>query len=161
MQYNFEIIIDLPREDVVALLDNPENIYKWQEGLVSFAPISGQYGQVGAKSKLVYKLFGRSVEMIETITTRNMPDEYSGTYESDGVFNVVKNRFYENGPDKTRWVTENKTQFSGSMRLLSKIISGAVRNQTRDLMINFKKFAESSSKSSAANASAVSPDSNQ
>jgi hypothetical protein len=37
------------------------------------------------------------MEMIETITTRNLPDDFSGTYDVSGVFNVVA--FAEEGRD--------------------------------------------------------------
>lgn len=54
------------------------------EGLQSFEHLSGTPGQVGARSKLVYKMSKRHIEMIETITVRKLPQEFSGTYEADG-----------------------------------------------------------------------------
>lgn len=32
---------------------------------------------------------GHKIEMIETITVRNLPAEFSGTYEIKGVFNIA------------------------------------------------------------------------
>jgi hypothetical protein len=56
--YTVEIEIDLPRDQVIALFDNTENLFKWQTGLKDFEHISGEPGQPGAKSKLTY-LYGK------------------------------------------------------------------------------------------------------
>ena len=87
MKYICEVVIDLPRERVIDLFDSSENIKEWQEGLQSFEHISGELGQTGSKSKLVYDMNGRRVEMIETILKRDFPDEFSATYEAKGVMN--------------------------------------------------------------------------
>ena len=80
MKYELQITIELPRKRVIELFDNTDNLKKWQDGLQSFTPISGEVGKEGAKSKLEYKMGKREVEMIETITKRNLPEEFHGTY---------------------------------------------------------------------------------
>ena len=94
MKYNCEIEIDLPLNRVIELFDSTENLYKWQPGLISFEHLSGEPGQVGAKSKLQYKMGKREIEMIETITERKLPDELSCTYDAKGVFNIVFNKIF-------------------------------------------------------------------
>lgn len=143
MKYTSELTINLPRQRMIDLFDNPENMYKWQPGLVSFEHQSGEPGRPGAKSKLLYDMNGRKVEMIETIVSRNLPDEFSGTYEADGVYNLNANRFYEDGPERTRWVLETEFHFSGVMKVMALFMGGAFRKQTMEHMTNFKKFAES------------------
>ena len=49
--YTVAIEIDLPRDRVIELFDNPDNLFKWQTGLQSFDHLSGEPGQPGAKSK--------------------------------------------------------------------------------------------------------------
>lgn len=95
MKYTSEIEINLPRERVIELFDNQDNMTKWQSGLISFEHVEGEVGQEGAKSNLKYKMGKREIEMVETITKRNLPDEFFGTYETKGVWNEVKN-FAEN-----------------------------------------------------------------
>jgi uncharacterized membrane protein len=143
MKYNCEVIINVPRERVIELFDNPDNMSQWQPGLQSFEPLSGEPGQPGAKSKLVYDMNGRRVEMVETIVTRNLPEEFSGTYETKGVKNLVSNYFYNENGDKTRWFMENEFKFSGVMMLMSFFMRGAIRKQTLEDMHRFKAFAES------------------
>ena len=109
MEYTQEIEIALPRSRVVELFDDPENLPKWQEGLQSFELVSGEAGQVGAKSRLVYKQGRRTIELIETIIRRDLPDAFDGAYEARGVYNLSENRFTEIGPDRTKWVSRSAT----------------------------------------------------
>ncbi len=142
MKYTTEIIIDLPRQRVIELFDNPDNLAKWQPGLKSFEHFEGELGQSGAKSRLLYDEGGREIEMVETILTSNFPDEFSGTYEAKGVFNRISNYFYEEGKNQTRWVTENEFRLSGLMALMGIFMRGAFPKQTLEHMQNFKDFAE-------------------
>lgn len=141
MKYRSEIIIDLPREQVIALFENRENLQKWQRGLKRVEHISGEPGQPGARTRLVVEEAGRTIDMTETVLTRNLPDEYSGRYEASGVHNVVVNRFIAEG-DKTRWVMDNEFAFSGFMQALAPLIGGIFRQRTQSDMQRFKEFAE-------------------
>lgn len=144
MKYSLEIEINKPRDEVIKLFDNAENMSKWMEGLQSLEPVSGTPGKVGAKSKLKFDMNGRNIEMIETITTRNLPEEFAGTYEADGVFNIVSNRFLAEDMGTTRWITESEFQFNSlPMKLMAFLISGMFKKQSLKFLENFKKFAES------------------
>ena len=96
----------------------------------------------GAKTNLVYDMGKRRTEMIETITVRNLPDEFSATYDAKGVHNIVRNFFYDEG-ESTRWLLDSDFQFHGYMRIMSIFMPGSMfRKQTRQSMEAFKKFAE-------------------
>ena len=143
MKYTREVVIDLPRDRVIELFDNPDNLPKWQEGLQSFEHVSGEPGQPGAKSRLVYDHRGRHIEMIETITERNLPDEFSGTYETEGVWNGMKNRFVEDAPDRTRWIAESEFRCSGlKMKLMTIFLRPMFTSTTLKSLRDFKAFAE-------------------
>lgn len=142
MKYTVETEINLPIARVVELFDDPENLKHWQPGLISFEPISGTPGQPGAKSKLKYKMGKRDIEMVETITVRNLPDEFSGTYEAKGVFNIVKNYFRPVSESKTKYISENEFQFKGFMKLIGFLMPGAFRKESEKYLLQFKEFAE-------------------
>ncbi|MEO9851259.1 MAG: SRPBCC family protein [Reichenbachiella sp.] len=142
MNYTVDITIDRPRSEVIELFDNPDNMSKWQPELVSFEPLSGVPGQPGAKSKLHYKMDKRDVEMIETITKNNLPDELAATYETKGVYNVISNRFEVLNENQTKWVSENEFQFTGFMKVMGIFMKGAFPKQTLKFMNQFKAFAE-------------------
>lgn len=142
MDYTTIIDIDLPIQKVIELFDNSDNMKKWQPQLVSFEHMSGDPGKSGAKSKLKYKMGKREIEMIETITVNNLPDEFSGTYEAKGVTNFIQNRFIKIDENKTQWIAENTFKFSGFMAIMSKFMSGAFKKQTQKYCQQFKEFAE-------------------
>lgn len=142
MKYTAEIEIKKPIDEVIALFDDPDNMSKWMEGLQSFEPISGTPGQVGAKSRLVFKMGKREIEMVETVTARNLPDELSVTYETKGIFNIVKNRFEKLSENKTMYLTENEFQFMGFMKIIGFLMPGSFKKQSMKYLRDFKKFAE-------------------
>ena len=142
MKYKLEVEINQPVNKVVELFDNSDNMKEWMDGLQSFEPISGTSGQEGAKSKLHFKMGKREIEMIETIIKKNLPDEFSGTYEARGVFNIVKNSFVPIENNRTKYVTEQEFQFKGFMKLMGALMPGAFKKQTLKYMNAFKEFAE-------------------
>ncbi|RMH63125.1 MAG: SRPBCC family protein [Calditrichaeota bacterium] len=145
MRYTVEIDIDLPRAKVIELFDNPDNMKYWQKGFISLEHISGEPGREGARSRLKYKMGNREIEMIETITKRNLPDEFSGTYETQGVWNLNKNYFLEPSPGSTRWRADIEFKFNGFMKVIAFLIPGSFKKQSLTYMKDFKTFAEMTS----------------
>lgn len=144
MKYTSEIEINQPIDKVINLFDNADNMKKWMEGLQSFEHLSGTPGQVGAKSKLVFKMGKRELEMIETITVKDLPREFSGSYEAKGVFNIVKNKFIALPDNRTRYISEQEFQFKGFMKLFGLLMPGAFKKQSMKYLTDFKQFAEQS-----------------
>ncbi len=141
--HTVSIDIDLPRQKVVELFDSPENLSKGQPGLQRFAHISGTPGESGAKSKLVSLTGKRRIELVQTVTKRNLPDEFNGTYEWDGGKNTVENRFIELGPDRTNW--ENTCSYnctSFMMKLMMLLFRGKFREHNMTILRNFKAYCE-------------------
>lgn len=143
MKYTTSIRIERPVDKVIELFDNVDNMKKWMDGLQSFESISGTPGEVGSKAKLVFKMGKREVEMIETVTVRNLPHEFSGTYEANGVFNVVKNKFEATAEGHTIYTSENEFQFKGFMKLIAFLMPVAFKKQSVKYLEDFKRFAES------------------
>ena len=143
MKFANEIKIKLPVNKVVELFDNPDNLKLWMKGLKSFEHISGTPGQPGAKSRLVFEMGKRKMEMIETVTVRNLPHEFSGTYETNGVVNLVKNKFIAESDQVTHYISEQEFQFSGFMKIIAFLMSGTFKKQSMKYLEDFKSFAES------------------
>ena len=83
------------------------------------------------------------MELIETITKRDLPDEFSGTYEANGVFNIQSNRFIAVDDKTTKYISETEFQFKGFMKILGLLMPGAFKKQSMKYLLDFKKFAES------------------
>ena len=141
MTYTTEVIIHLPRPKVIELFDSTENLYKWQLGLKSFEAVSGEPGQEGALSRMVYEARKGDMELTETITLRNFPDEFFCTYTSRGVYNEMYNYFEDDG-DKTLWRTVSVFKFKGLMAFMAPFMKSAFTKNTLLNMERFKNFAE-------------------
>ncbi len=141
MTYTSEIIIHLPRLKVIDLFDSTENLHKWQLGLKSFEAISGEPGQEGSSSRMVYEGRKGDLEMTEVITRRNFPEEFHCTYKSRGVYNEMYNYFEEDG-DKTLWRTVSVFKFGGLMAFMAPFMKAAFIKNTLLNMERFKEFAE-------------------
>jgi hypothetical protein len=144
MKYTCEISIERPRARVLELIMDPDAFAQWQPGVRSFQLLSGQLGQVGARSRVVFEMRGMRMEMTETIVQRRLPDSYTLMYESRGVKNLVENRFYEEGPARTRWEITNTFEISRLMAVATPFLHDIVARQNQDAMERFKAFAEQS-----------------
>ena len=141
--YTIEIEINLPRDRVIELFDNPDNLAKWQNGFHSFARLSGEPGQPGSTSKLVFMNGKRRMELLETVTERNLPDEFNGTYEWSGGMNSLRNQFVELGPNRTKWISTCEYKFrSLPLKIMGALMPGLFRKQNMKFLQNFKAFCE-------------------
>lgn len=142
MKYTSQITINAPIQKVITLFDNPDNLPKWMEGLQEFEHLSGTPGEVGARSLLKFKMGKRELHMIETITVKNLPEEFSGTYEAKGVFNIVKNKFVALSDTQTKYISEQEFQFTGFMKIIGFLMPGAFKQQSMKYLAAFKYFVE-------------------
>jgi hypothetical protein len=143
MKFTYEIVINRSRNDVWKLFDNPDNMKKWQPTLKKFEPQSGVPGQVGAVSKLTYEERGREIVLMETITSRNEPNEFSGTYSNPMALNSIKNYFIALEANRTKWVMDCEFKFHGFWKLLGPLMKGAIKKRTAQDINRFKQMAES------------------
>lgn len=142
MKYTTQITVNLPREEFVKKLDNPENMKHWQRGLVSYEQLSGNPGEEGAQMNLKYRMGKREFEMVETIVKRGFPEEFHSTYDTKSVHNIQKN-FFKDENGKTTWISESEFQFSSfGMKLMGFLMPGAFKKQSMKYLQDFKAFAE-------------------
>ena len=143
MEYSFEIEINVPYSFMIELLDDPVNQSSWQPELVGHLLVSGEQGQVGARSKLTYSMNGRNMEIMEQITVRDLPNEKSARYEMTGLTMNVTNRFADIGPESTFWRYECEITFTSFVtKLIGYFMPHVFRNQSWRYMTLFKSFAE-------------------
>lgn len=142
MKYTCETLINLPRTRVVELFDNPDNLKEWMPGLVKFEGVSGTPGQPGAVSRLEFQLGKRRMIMTETVKVRNLPNEFTGSYVMNNVYNEVQNLFEETADGKTKLMTVNYFRFSGVMKLIAWMMGSAFKKTSQDYLDRFKAFAE-------------------
>ncbi|WP_339756210.1 SRPBCC family protein [uncultured Winogradskyella sp.] len=143
MKYTTEILIQKPIEYVIRKMDSSENMKHWQEGLVSTEHISGTPGMFGAKMKLNYGFGKRKMELVETITKQNFPEEIHATYSTKGIRNIQQNYFKSTGDSCTKWIATNEFQPTNfKMNAMLFLMPKAFKKQTKTYMANFKNFVE-------------------
>ena len=149
MKYTTEILINLPRSRVIELFDSTENLKHWQPGLLGFTHLEGKPGEECARSELVYEGRKGDLVMTETITKKQLPEQFHMTYRSRGVYNEVENWFTEKEPGLTLWRTENFFRFGGIMMLMVPFMKQAFIHNSMLHMDRFKLFAENPEKISS------------
>ncbi len=143
MKFSHEVVINKSREDVWRLFDNPDNLKKWQPALKSFEHQSGRPGQAGAASKLIYEENGREIVLIETIESRNYPEEFSGSYSSSHATNHLTNRFIALDDRATKWAVDCEFVFHVFfLKLFGPLMKGMFVKRVTGDMNRFKEFAE-------------------
>jgi len=138
MKYTLEIEINKQIDKVIDLFSNSDNFYKWMEGLQSIEHLEGERGKPGAKSKMVFNIEGKEQEILETIISRDLPQEYSSIFDSEGVHNIQKNRFEKVNDNKTKLIAKNEFQFDEAMKSMTDLF----KQQSMTYLENFKRFAE-------------------
>jgi hypothetical protein len=143
MLYTTEIIVKVPLDIFIKKMDNIDNLKHWQRGLLSTEHISGNPGELGSKIKLNYKFNKRYMEIIETITKSNFPNEFHATYNGKGMNNLQKNYFTETADNYTKWTSINEfIPLNFSMRVMLFLMPSAFKKQSLKYMQDFKNFAE-------------------
>ncbi len=144
MKFTCSVEIDLPIKKVIELFDNPENLIEWQDGFVAIERINGIPGELGSKSRLIYMMRNKEMELIETIKVKKLPEEMIGLYEHKHMVNTMTTRFKEISPNKTKYESEIEyTKFNGFVpKLMAFLMPGVFKKQTQKWLNQFKAFAE-------------------
>ncbi|WP_040279890.1 SRPBCC family protein [Psychroserpens damuponensis] len=143
MKYTTEIKVNVPLDEFINKLDNVENMKHWQRGLVSAEHVSGDLGQLGAKIKLIYKFGSRKMEIIETITKRNFPNEFHANYKMKSMHNVQQNFFEKTSNGFTKWTSSSEfIPLNLKMRVMLFFMPRAFKKQSQKYMQDFKNFVE-------------------
>ena len=134
---------ELPRSKVIEQYTDSNNLVHWQTGLQSVEHVSGEPGQPGCLTKLVFVQGGHRFELLETIIRNELPDEFEGFYSWGGGENALVNRFIELAPNQTRWEStchyKMKKLF---LKLMALLVPGKFKSQNQMYLDNFKAFCE-------------------
>ena len=142
MKHHYEVLIDADVETVWKILDDVDSMKKWQPSLESITHKSGEPGQPGAVSELVYDENGRKVTMIETVTERRDLQFMALKFESSMGDTVVVNHFEDIDGKQTRWKMYSNFTFKGFFRWISLFFGGSIRRSNEEMLHNFKLLAE-------------------
>ncbi len=145
MKFKCSVEINQPIDKVVKKFKDENCLKEWQDGFESIEHISGNKGEAGAKSKIIYRANGRKIELQETINVNNLPEEFSGLYEAKEMVNTMTTRFVSLGKNKTRYESEiDYISFHGIIpKMMAFLMPGLFKRQVQKWMNQFRDFVES------------------
>jgi uncharacterized membrane protein len=140
MKFTFSITIDANIDTIKAAFFNVEDMKHYQDGFKSKTLISGIAGEKGSKSKLVYD----KLELIETIITNNLPEEFLALYQHKHTTNTMKVSFVPITDNKTRYISiVEYTHLKGFViKMIAKIYPRMFKNQIDKWLKQFKNHIE-------------------
>jgi len=144
MKFKGSIDINQPRKKVVELFADSKNLKEYQDGFHKKELMSGNEGEDGAVSKMLYKDGKRELELIETITANRLPDSFEASYHHKHMDNTMKCNFVALNDNQTRYEYEFEyTRINWFMpKLMGILFPGVYRKQGEKWMKQFKEFAE-------------------
>tara|TARA_Y100001933_G_scaffold233631_1_gene253088 strand:- start:2897 stop:3421 length:525 start_codon:yes stop_codon:yes gene_type:complete len=148
IKYSEEIVIDSNIEKVIDLFDNPHNMKQYMYGFESYTVIKGNINEIGTISEININFNDSSkketkIIMTEEILINNLPKEKKLLYKSNGILNIVTNKFEKLSENETRFINEQEFVFNTYMKLLFYFSKSSLKYQTKLYLNNFKDYAES------------------
>ncbi len=144
MKYKGSMIINQPREKVIALFLDVGSLKEYQDGFVKKELLKGTAGKNGAESLMYYKYGKRDMLLKETIINNNLPQSFEAFYHHKHMDNTMKCRFTEIDPEKTQY--DYEYEYIRMNWVLPKLIAilfpGVYRKQGEKWMNQFKEFVE-------------------
>lgn len=141
MDFSQDVLIEKPRDEVAALLSDPDHITHWHRDLVSIERVSGKPGAVGSKAVLNYDNKGRKFRLEETVLEQDLPRKTVAVYETTGMKHTLTTTLTAEG-DATRVRVDNDMHLSGMAKLAAPMLQGTLRKQVDKRVLDLKTWAE-------------------
>ena len=147
MKFICSVIIDKPKVFVTNLFVKPEFLGEYQEGFVKKNIVKGNYFEVGAISKLYYKMGKGEMELTETVLKNELPDSFAALYVHKHTENTMTSTFISLSDTKTQYNAEiNYTSFKGVIvKIMAFLFPIFFKKQVQKWLDNFKVFVEKQS----------------
>ena len=143
MKFKAEVEIEKPMDELIVLIQNPENTLKWLDGLRSVKHISGEERQAGAISKVVFDSPAGRLHITETVVSNELPDEYIMRYEGPGYTSYSNYTFQKLSDGSTRFTMQQQVELKGALKLAAGLVKGKMSRQLAHSAESFRRFAES------------------
>lgn len=144
MKFSCSVIINKPKDEVVAYYIDPNNLVHWQDGFLGVKELSGESMQKGAVTELRYKMGRKELKLFETVIENNLPDSFFAEYECDPTHNTMLTTFEVIDANTSKLTNEIEyLRFDGMMlNILKTLFPSMFKKQVQKWLNNFKSFAE-------------------
>ncbi len=142
MKYTVNVLIEKDRNKVLELIQDPAHFKDWMEGLIDYNIIEKGENDIGTVTELLFEKNGKETKMVETVESKDLPNEIVTSYELGKVYNKCTNRFFEED-GMTRYEMETEFSFGFFSNLFMWLFKGMFSKETEKGMLQFKAFVES------------------
>jgi len=145
MRAETTIVVRRPVSVVWKFFVDVDTLRHWLTGFQRFEHLSGTPGRLGARSKQIYNVNGRTIEMIEEITVRTDEQEFSGTLTNEWMVSNIRTVFKDLGPSGTEITSVVESRFiPWYLKIIGPLVmkKGFQARQDAD-MKRFKGYVES------------------
>ncbi|MFT6210920.1 MAG: carbon monoxide dehydrogenase subunit G [Bacteroidia bacterium] len=142
MKFKSEVEIAKSMDELIVLIQDPENTLKWLDGLRSVKHISGELRQAGAISKVVFDSPAGRLHITETVISNELPHEYIIRYDGIGYTSYSNYTFQELSDGLTRFTMLQQVELKGALKLAGGLVKGKMSRQLSISAEGFKRFAE-------------------
>ena len=120
-----------------------DNIQLWFEDFKSFEHISGNGCSVDSQYRLKWQMRGMTINVLETVTKNNLPDELCLFEDADKVKNELQILFVEVGEGETQ--IKITCKYRGAWKFVEMMAPGAFKKKSNSTLESFKYFVEKAS----------------
>lgn len=144
MKFKGSVEVNKPRDVVAKYFADPQFLGEYQDGFVSKELVSGEAGQEGAVSTMMYQYGKRDMELTETIITNQLPELFVGHYHHKHMDNYMRCKFVALDENRTRYEYDFEyTRMNWVMpKLMAILFPSMYRKQGEKWMQQFKEFVE-------------------
>ena len=144
MKFTCSVTIQKPLQTVADYFADPKYLGEYQDGFQKKELISGEIGQEGAVSKILYAEGKRKMELTETILKNNLPEEFIGQYHHRNMDNTMRSTFTALSDQETQYNAEiHYTAFRGfTVKAMVFLFPSLFKKQVQTWLNNFKAFVE-------------------
>ena len=129
MKYKDSVEIAKSRDEVVKFFADPKYLGAYQDGFINKHLISGELGEDGAVSKMVYKYGNRDMELTETIIAKRLPQSFESSYHHKHMDNFMRCKFVILNDHRTRY--EYEFEYTRISWLIPKLMAILFRGMYR------------------------------
>lgn len=142
MKFTAEVEIAKPMDELIVLIQDPENTLQWLEGLRSVKHVSGEFRQTGAVSRVVFDSPVGRLHIKETVISNALPDEYIMRYEGIGYTSYSNYCFEKLSDASTLFIMVQHVELKGALKLAGGVVRSKMGQQLDMSAESFKRFAE-------------------
>lgn len=143
MEVEHVTVIEKPIDEVWAAFDDPGQLVKWQDRLLSYEPVEGAPDEIGSVSRQTIRRSGDEVELTVTLLDRRDGEFSQSRYEGMQLPFTISNTFTAVDDDTTEWHVVVEVRLNLMQKALGPVLKGPLTELADQNGEDFKKYAES------------------